>query len=144
MSDLTFAIQMAARAVGISPDQHGLDGAVQRMSAEITRLRGEVENLKRLNTEIHEAKDALAKMMRTCACTEFDDGSAFHLGSFAGGAAPGGAYAYVRCVERKPDGTEVVHHYVPADEDEGTDKAEALVGQVPYDEDMALDHGHGD
>ena len=60
-----------------------------------------------------EAAEAARKHAKPdCACTVFDDGAEFGLSAFAGGAAPDGAYSYIHCIEKKPDGREVTHRYV--------------------------------
>ncbi len=46
-----------------------------------------------------------------CACTIFDDGSAFYLSSFAGGGAPKGVYSYVTCIDQGPTGDVTHRHY---------------------------------
>ncbi len=54
-------------------------------------------------------------MTKTCVCCEFDDGSAFELASFAGGAAiPGGAFSYVVCCHRQANGSAQFERYIRA------------------------------
>lgn len=45
-----------------------------------------------------------------CACSTFDDGSSFMLGSFAGGAAAEGAFSYVVCVRQTKDATTLIRY----------------------------------
>jgi hypothetical protein len=83
-----------------------VDGCMAKDRAEKAEKSEDAMESRALAAE-KERDEARAELrgLKTCSCSEFDDGSSFKLVSFAGGASPDGEYSGVTCERRYPDGT---------------------------------------